>query len=116
MDDHIKVFQDNTGVSDRALNREIEQTDLPFVADCVSSTELYTKALKLSGGEVTDVKRIEALSGVRIAMQECLGKWKSHTPFGATFRALLRVMISLNNMEDARKLLEYIKRQYCYHP
>ena len=115
MDDRIKRLKEKMNVSDTALHREIVQTDLPYIADCVSSTELYTKALELSGGESTDVKKTESVSGVRIAMQECLGKWKSHIPFGATFMALLRVMVSLNNMEDARKLLEYVKRQYCSH-
>ena len=93
---------------DTLLSQEIQQKDIPILAGCVEKVDLYPDLLELTGGEKTDVMKIESVSGTQSAMIKCLSLWKSHKPWGATYKALLDIMLKLGKIQEARKVLNQI--------
>ncbi len=84
------------GVTDKQLDREIEQDDLAPVAMHFDDVELYLNPLKLSGNDQADVRRDTYLSkSNQVAVITCLSIWRCHEPSEATFRALIRILLDL---------------------
>ena len=99
------------GVTDKQLDREIEQDDLAPVAMHFDDVELYLNPLKLNGNEQIDVKRDAFVKGNQVAVINCLSIWRCHEPSEATFRALIRILLDLRKEEIATKIFQYLKEK-----
>ncbi len=100
------------GVTDEQLDREIEQDDLAPVAMHFDNVEFYLNPLKLTGNEKADVKRDAFVKGNQVAVINCLSIWRDHEPSGATFRALIRILLDLRKEEIATRICQYLVN--CY--
>ena len=97
-------------MSSEQLEYETEEVDIAHLAQHFDDVELYVKAFGLNSAEQADVRRIVFLSGNQVAMAECLSLWRKHSPFAATLRSLLEVLLRLGKEEIASKVCSH------YHP
>ncbi len=105
------------GVTDKQLDREIEQDDLAPVAMHFDDVELYLNPLKLTDNEQADVRRETYLSkSNQVAVITCLSIWRGHEPREATFRALIRILLDLGKEEIATKICQYLKEKVVFIP
>ena len=95
-------------VTDAQLAKEIQDKDVPLLAACFENVDIYLSSFDLADGEKTDIRKADALSGTQTAMIKCLDIWKSHTPWSATFKAVLDIMLHLKKGRDVQKVLEYV--------
>ncbi len=102
------------GVTDEQLDREIVQDDLAPVAMHFDDVELHLNPLKLTDNEKADLKREMYVSrSNQVAVINCLSIWMGHEPSGATFRALITILLDLRKEEIATKICQYLKDNVC---
>ncbi len=99
------------GVTDKQLDREIEQDELAPVAMYFDDVELYLNPLKLNGNEQADVKKDAYVKRNLVAVINCLSIWRDHKPSEATFRALIKILLDLGKEEIATKICQYLKQK-----
>ncbi|XP_064387597.1 uncharacterized protein LOC135335879 isoform X10 [Halichondria panicea] len=99
------------GVTDKQLDREINDKDTALISTHFDDFENYIHRLKLTGNEQADVKKISQVSGNQVTVINCLSIWRGHEPSEATFRALIRILLDLRKEEIATKICQYLKEQ-----
>ena len=103
------------GVTDKQLDREINDKDTALISTHFDDFENYIHRLKLTGNEQADVKKISQVSGNQVTVINCLSIWRGHEPSEATFRALIRILLDLRKEEIATKICQYLKEQVYYY-
>ena len=89
----------------RGDNLQIEQEDIPHLAQFFDSVELYLNAMKLNSGQQTDVRK---QSSVAEGMNKCLTIWIERDTSAATYTALIGMLVKLNKLEITDKVLRYL--------
>ena len=89
------------GVTDLQLDEELQEFDLPQLADYFDNTEDYVVNLGLTPGQQTDVRTQTLVNGTQIGMTLALRYWRNRNPGGGTFRALLLILLSLRKADVA---------------
>ena len=89
------------GVTDLQLDRRIEEVDLYTLADCFDNTKDYVEKLGLTPGQQADVRTQAFVNGTQDGMGLALSYWKNRNPVGATFRALLLILLSVGKIDVA---------------
>ena len=108
----IEVLKKKTKVTDEQIDAQLEEADLPELSRCFDNTEDYVEKLELSPGEQTDVTRIQTiLNSTQAGMKIALKCWKSKNPLGATFRALLLILLSLLKGDVAIRVCQYLSHK-----
>ena len=105
------------GVTDDQLDREIEDMDIALISTHFDDVELYLNPLKLTYNEQAGVTRIAQVGGNQVAVINCLSIWRGHEPSEATFRALIRILLDLEEV-IATKICQFLKekvRTSCMH-
>ena len=88
-------------VLDSQLDENIQEPDLYWLAAYFDNTEDYVEKLGLSPGQQTDVRKQTFVNGTQVGMDVALKYWRSRNPLGATFRALLLILLSLGKADVA---------------
>ena len=104
-----EIPEDHHRRSDQ-MDCEIEEKDIPYLAQHFDNVELYLRVFELTTAEQANVRRMVHVHGNQIAMAECLSLWRRHNPSTATLRALLDILLRLRKEEIASKICDY------YHP
>ena len=104
----LDVLKKETKVSDEQLDARVEDPDLPDLAALFDNTEDYIEKLKLSPGQQTDVRTQAFVNGTQAGMKVALKHWRNRNMFGATFRALLLILLSLLKGDIAVQVCKYL--------
>ena len=112
----VEEFVERGEVTNEQLDKRIQEDDLHQLAGYFSSTEQYLPKFKLLPAQVADVDRILNQKGTQAAMRTALKHWKTQNPFTATFKELIKIMLSLNPPEGdiAANICQYLKEQGKY--
>ena len=94
-------------ISHDQLDREIEDSDMIFLANYFDNVEYYLSVLGLTPAEQQDVKMKRFSEGAQLAMFHCLSIWKQHNPSTATLQTLLEILLSLKKEEIASNICRY---------
>ena len=89
------------GVTDLQLDEELQEHDIPPLAYCFDNTEHYFMMLGLTTAECVDVKSETLLLDTWAGMNLALNYWRRRDPVGATFRALLLILLSRGKVDVA---------------
>ena len=99
-----------TTVTDLQIDRRLQEPDLPPLAayfdNINEDTEDYVEKLGLSPGQQTDVKTKAFLKGTGAGMRVALKHWRNRNPVGATFRALLLILLSRGEARVAARVCQ----------
>ena len=82
--------------------------DINKLANCFDNVESYLDKLQLTPGQQTDIKDLAIRQSTRTAMAEALRLWRQLDPFAATFRALLKILLTLRKGDVAVRVCQYI--------
>ena len=95
----VEELMQRTEVTSELVDKQIQEEDLHQLAVYFSSTEQYLPKFKLQRSQVADVNRDLHRDSTQAAMRTALKYWRKQHPFTATFRALFKIMLSLNPPE-----------------
>ena len=107
----IEVLQENHSLTDDQLDRKIGEQELFHIANLFGSWSQYveTPGLGLSRGEKAQIAQDPTLVTNTLRTKEALKIWRSANPYTATFRNLLRILLSLNTQGDvAQDVCKYL--------
>ncbi len=97
-------------LTDKQLNREIVDSDIPVMALNFDDVEMYSTAMGLAIAKQAGVKESH---GNQVTMIKCLQDWKERDPFQATYRALLDIALRLGKGDTADKICQQLtQRKY----
>ena len=97
-----------TGISDAQLDTHITNGDIIKLASLFDDVIPYLDKLQLTAGQQTDIMDLAIQQGKRTAMAEALRLWRQLDPFAATFRALLKILLTLRRGDVAVRVCQYI--------
>ena len=100
-------------VTNEQLDEQIQGYDVHQLASYFCSTKQYPPMFKLLPAQVADVNRTFNQNGTQAAMKTALIYWRAQNPFTATFKELVKIMLSLNPPEGdiAVNICHYLKKQ-----
>ena len=98
-------------VTEKQLDTEVEEQDLPNLAPLFDNVDDYYEMLKLTPGEQNDVREAVAKAnsnqtqkGVKVALK-C---WRKKNPMKATYRCLLHILLTLEKGDIAINMCKYM--------
>ena len=97
----IEELMDHTQVTDAQLDTEIEDIQLYMLAAHFDDYSTYPLVLGLNASEQQDVRTAAVLHNTQTAMFEALRLWKKLNPDGATFRALVEIVLGMGKQDLA---------------
>ena len=97
-------------LSSDQVNRQIEGKDLAVIASYFDGVDPYCESM--TGVTVADKEylrhRVSKENGFQVAMIRCLSIWKANDPMGATFSALLHILLHHNKRSIADQICLYL--------
>ena len=107
----IEELTRECGVSDEQLNTKIREEHLHDLAGCFDQLETYLDRLGLNPAQQTDIHDLAFRRGIQIAMAQALRLWCQPSPWLATFRALVEILLDLRKGDVAVRVCQYIKQE-----
>lgn len=95
----------------RHLTKEIKPDD-HLLARCFDGYDPYMGALGLLPSEKRDVRAVAREDGSQSAMTKALTFWYKRNPQAATYNALVRKVLQLEEGETATNICKYLKKKY----
>ena len=92
----IEVLKSNTGITDKQLNRVIEERHVWQLAAHFSNCDMYlgVPGLGLTESDKVDVTNRASSQGNERGMQLALNKWMRKNPY-KTYRSLIKILLEL---------------------
>ncbi len=95
-------------LTDQQLDSEIVDSDIPYMTEYFDGVKIYSRAMGLTPAEQADVNKLYCYEGTQVAMTECLILWKRHDPSGATYKALLELLLRLRKDKIADDICQHL--------
>ncbi len=110
---HYMQLMEKYQITKEQLNRKVEQTHIPILAEFFDGVDMYVDLMKLTEAEKSDVKRDFNSKGTQVAMTNCLSVWKQHDSLKATYGSLLSILMNLKKGGIADKVCEHLVKSIC---
>lgn len=101
----IENLKDRHRITDAQLNLVIEESDMACLAQHFGNNGILACMMRLSEAETTEVR---SATCYREGTLKCLQFWKKKNPLQATYRALLSIVLSLEEGEIAEHICQYL--------
>ncbi len=111
----IDTLMTHTGLTDKQVNQEITEKDLPKIAVLFDSTDDLREQFELQPAEKADVKRLQHISTKKSA-NEALKSWREQDPYKATFKNLLIILLDSKKGVVAKDVADYISKKHQQEP
>ena len=101
----IEKLQSSKGLSNYQLDQELKFEDLPLLAKLFDNATHYVGKFGLDTSQITDIeKKATALD----AMYTALNLWRIKNPSVATYRNLLKIILSLDKGSTAFQVCDFL--------
>ncbi len=92
----LTLLQKETNITEKQLNKKVEQQDLQNLAKLFGGWEMYvnTPGLGLTEGQIAEVRDYAFRSGNIMAVSKALSYWLNINPYH-TYRLLIETLIEL---------------------
>jgi len=107
----MEELKTNIGISDDDLDTRVLDSNIPVLSMYFDNTDHYIELFGLSPGQHTDVneeKSKATLDRTEAGMKLVLKYWIKKDPANATYRSLLKHLISIRKGDIAIKVCEFI--------
>ncbi len=106
----------HTGLTDKEVNQEITETDLPKIAVLFDSIDDLCEQFGLLPAEKADVEQQRILKGTKEAVKKALKIWRNRYPYKATFKNLLIILLDSKKGVVAKDVADYISKKHQQEP
>ena len=93
------------------LQKELEESDLIFLAKLFDDPSLYFDQFSLNRAEQANIKKSADKGDIQEAMRNCLHLWRRMNPLEATFGKLLKIVLCHRRGDIVLEICEYISSQ-----
>ncbi len=104
----ISQLQEQTGVTDAQLGRELVTHNLQVLTNCFGHYKAYLHKFRLTPGNQATIAEAMRVEGNEGAMREALSLWKQRNPSAASYRALVDILLQLGKGKEARKVCIHV--------
>ena len=110
----IEELKAHLNLTDSQLDYQIQEKDFFKLSAHFDSVDDYLPYFGLTPSQQADINDLRFRKGTQSAMSEALRQWRKSSPFKATYKALVEVLLEVEKGEVAVAVCTYLssKREF----